>query len=676
MKVAFFTIILLLFFTFAKTQNLENVYEWAAEIVESIAEDLEDGDYSYMIEDLVRLYHDPININSANRDDLSKIFFLKDKQIENILFHRYTNGLFYSIYELQTVEGFDRHLIEMIEPLIFFGETETAPTPRKHYFRGDLFLRTRFTAETPRGFTERNGQPPAYKGHNAMYYTRFEASPLRNFSMGFVAKNDPGEPMFSNQIATFDYISGYVSWKPNTFLKQVIIGQYKISSGQGLVLQTGMRTGKTGNASSIRNRNSGFKPGLSASDATGMSGIILSLGNEKFSINPFLSVKQKDGRLREDSLGNQYITGIRTDGYHRTTTELETRHNTREDIFGVQMRYFTKYFTLEAGHVEYRLEYPVIPDESYYNQYYFNGQQNGNSWFSIEGGLKNIFLFSEIAFNESLHPAIWAGLLTSPANRFNWVLSYRYFPLDFQAPLGNPFAESPRGSGESGFYSGIDLELPYNLVASAYFDYFKFKWLRYQIKAPSDGYDASVYLTHKPNRNWETLFRFRYKEKGISLSSDDNSYPVGKREQTQLRLQTKFSPDKEWTFTTRVDWSKVDIQGKEIPNGIYMSQELRYQRPNGKWYAQLRYGIVDAEDYETRFYIYEPDVLYSFSVPMYYGQGHRIIAMLKYTILPKFDIWLRYGQWHYYNRTTISSGNNTINSNMLNEFRFQLRKSF
>jgi hypothetical protein len=355
---------------------------------------------------------------------------------------------------------------------------------------------------------------------------------------------------------------------------------------------------------------------------------------------------------------------------------LETRHNTREDILGVQLRYFTKFFTVEAGHVEYRLQYPLISDITYYNQYYFRGKQNGNTWASIEGSIKKIFLFSEIAFNESIKPAFMAGLLTSLTGGFNWVVSYRNIPLDFHAPLGNPFAESPNGSGESGFYSGIDLELPYRISVAAYIDYFKFKWLRYQIKMPSEGYDAAIILTYKVNRNWNTKLRFRYKEKGINLASEDMTYPVGMREQSQVRLQSVFTPVALWSFTTRLDWNKVKITGKDLPNGMYISQDIRYQHPNDKWYVTLRYGVVDVEDYENRFYIYEPDVLYAFNVPLYYGQGHRILAMLKYTIIPKLDIWIRYGQWHYYNRLTISSGNNLIDSNVSNEFKIQMRKKF
>jgi hypothetical protein len=154
------------------------------------------------------------------------------------------------------------------------------------------------------------------------------------------------------------------------------------------------------------------------------------------------------------------------------------------------------------------------------------------------------------------------------------------------------------------------------------------------------------------------------------------SFPVGMREQSQIRLQSAFSPVSSWSFTTRLDWNKVKIPGKDLPNGLYIGQDIRYQHPKEKWNVTLRYGLVDAEDYENRFYIYEPDVLYAFSVPLYYGQGHRFLAMLKYTIIPKLDIWVRYGLWNYYNRQTISSGNNLIDSNVSNEFKIQVRKRF
>ena len=679
--IKYLTYIVMLFtsLTLAKPQASEGVYEWASEIIESISAEAEDGDYSYMIEDLIRLAQNPININTANREELGKIFFLTDIQIENLLFHRYRNGNFYTIFEVQAVKGFDKKIIEMMEPLIFFGDDSVSDTPVKHIFKGDLFLRTRFTVETPKGFVKSNDEPAPYKGGKPLYYTRFEASPARNISIGLVAENDPGEPLFSKDIPTFDFVSGYISWKPDKALKQIIIGQYKISGGQGLVLKTGgMTSGKSSYAASIRNRNGGFRTGLSANESSGMSGILLSFGNENFSITPFLSVQKRDGRIAEDSLGNTYYTTLRKDGYHRTTSELDTRHNIREGVFGAQVKYFTKIFTYEVGHVEYHLEHPLQPELSYYNQFYFNGKQNGNTWAAIEGGIKNIFLFSEIAFNfnETTTPAVWIGVLTSPFNRLNWALSYRNIPREFQAPLGAPFAESPQGSGESGFYSGVDIELPNWFTLSAYIDWFKFKWLRYQIKSPSSGYDGAATLTYKPNRVWETSLRFRHKEKDVNMVTDNMTYPIVTRGQNQLRWQSKISPVSPLSFTTRIDWNIVKIEGKDNTKGFYISQDIRYQHHSDKWYILLRYGLVDANDYENRFYIYEPDVLYSFNVPLYYGHGYRVIAMAKYTVIPKLDVWVRYSRWNYYNRESIGSGNNMIDSNVSNEFRIQIRKRF
>ncbi|MDR2926593.1 MAG: helix-hairpin-helix domain-containing protein [Cytophagaceae bacterium] len=668
------TILLFVVAHSAQAQTSDNIYEWAAETVESMASEQDDTDYSYLIEDLVRLSQNPLNINTAQREDLEQIFFLNDIQIENLLFHRYVNGRFYSVYEMQAVEGFSRQLIEMIQPLIFFGDVETIA--RKHTPRADLFVRTRFTAETPEGFRSSNGEQPPYLGYKPYFYSRFEITPLRNVDVGLVTENDSGEPMFGKSINTFDFVSGYVSWKPNRFLKQVIAGQYKISGGQGLALQTGMSVGKSSNATSIRNRTGSFGTTLSANEYSGMNGLLLLLGNEKFTITPFLSIQKRDGRIDEDAGGNTYITGLRSDGYHRTTNELTSRRNTREDVLGAKVRYFLKNITLEAGHVYYRLQHPLRPEPQLYNRYYFSGIENNNSWISAEGGTKGFYVFSEIAFNRTLEPALWLGLLASPANRLNWVVSFRRLPLNFHAPLGAPFAESTQGAGETGVYSGVDIELPLQLSLSAYIDYFKFRWLRYQINAPSDGFDALANLTHKPNRTWETSLRFRRKEKAVNLQTDTPEFPVGIRKQNQIRLQTRFSPTLSWTFTTRVELNRTTIPDRQIPDGFYASQEVRYQHPNNRWYAVLRYGTVDAENYESRFYIYEPDVLYSFNVPMYYGKGNRAIAMLKYTILPKLDVWLRVARWHYFNRDVIGSANNRIDSNRLHEFRVQIRKRF
>lgn len=655
------------------SQSLDDAYVWASEIVESLSEEGDDQDYSYLIEDIVQIYNNPININQATRQELERIIFLNGLQIENLLFHRYVNGPFGSIYELQAIEGFNQRLLEWLEPLVVFEVEETRA--RAFRPRGDVFLRTRFTVETPEGYKPKGENPPAFKGNKYLLYSRYEMALTRTMEVGFVAESDPGEPMFKSNVTALDYMSGYVSWKPNKFLKQMIIGQYRISGGQGLVLQSGMNARKSSLTTSIRNRNNTYRPSLSVNETAGLSGLLLAFGGNNYSVTPFISIRKRDGNLLVTEDGT-IITSLRTDGYHRTQTELNARKNTQEDVFGVQVKYFFKRFTLEAGHMQYRLEYPLEPTLQPYNRYYFRGRQTHNTWLALEGSVGRSYIFSEMAFNNTLHPALWAGMLFSPGANVSMVASYRRIPVDFNAPLGAAFTESSRGAGESGFYSGMQLDLPARITLSAYVDYFRFNWLQYQLKSPSNGYDVLAMLVHKPNRLWENTLRYRYREKWVNLTSDGPAFPVGLRIQNQLRFQTRFAPSKEWSFTTRCDVHKVSIPGKSIPTGLYLGQEMRYNHPGNKWNFVTRYGVIDAEDYETRVYVYEPDVLYSFTTPAYYGQGSRWIVMSKFTLVKNLDFWARYGWWHYTNRETISSGNTLINSNVLREFRFQLRKKF
>ncbi len=673
MRARFIIFIFLFELTSLYGQAIDDVYGWASEIAEALSEESDDEDFSYLIEDIVRIYNNPIDINHATRQDLEKIVFLNAIQIENLLFQRYTNGAFGSIYDLQNVEGFDRRLLEWLEPLIVFGEMDSRQ--KKIRPRGDLFLRTRFTIETPAGYKPSGEDLPVFQGDKPLLYSRFEMSITRDLEAGFVTENDPGEPMFNSQISTMDHLAGYVSWKPGKFLKQVIVGQYRISGGQGLALQSGMSTRKSSLTTCIQNRSNTYRPSLSVNEYSGLSGLLLSLGNQNFSVTPFVSIRNRDGRIVEGAEG-KVITGFDADGYHRTLTELSSRKNTREDVFGVQVKYFFKRLTIEAGHLEYRIEYPLTPSALPSKRFYFSGQENHNSWFALEGSIGNTFVFSEVAFNNSMEPALWGGLLFSPGAPVSMVLSYRRIPVDFNAPLGGPFTESSGAAGESGFYSGIQINFPANFLLSGYLDYFKFNWLQYQLKSPANGYDVLAILTHKAGLIWENSLRLRHREKMVNLSSEGPDYPIGVRKQNQIRLQTRFNPVPEWSFTTRLDFHQVAIPGKTIPSGFYLGQEIRYNHPGNKWNVIMRYGIIDVEDFETRIYVYEPDVLYSLTTPAYYGQGSRCIVMSKIKIANRLDLWARFAWWHYTNRENISSGNMLIDSNVVREFRVQIRKRF
>lgn len=94
-------------------------------IIESIIEQLgEEADAALIIEDIEEFAANPLNINTATREQLSRLHLLDDIQIQKLLEYLKTFGPAITIYELNTIDGFSPELLMKMEPFIRFGEAE------------------------------------------------------------------------------------------------------------------------------------------------------------------------------------------------------------------------------------------------------------------------------------------------------------------------------------------------------------------------------------------------------------------------------------------------------------------------------------------------------------------------------------------------------------------------
>ncbi len=64
-------------------------------------------------------------------------------------------------------------------------------------------------------------------------------------------------------------------------------------------------------------------------------------------------------------------------------------------------------------------------------------------------------------------------------------------------------------------------------------------------------------------------------------------------------------------------------------------------------------------------------MLYSFSIPVFYGKGYRYYLNLNYDIKRNWSLWLRLAQTIYPDKKIIGSGLDEINGNKKTEFKFQ-----
>ena len=90
------------------------------EILEQLNENDEDEAYGWEneIEDLYDRIREPVNLNSATKEELEQFPFLSDLQVENILAYLYINGQMKTIHELQLVEEMDRRTIRYLLPFV------------------------------------------------------------------------------------------------------------------------------------------------------------------------------------------------------------------------------------------------------------------------------------------------------------------------------------------------------------------------------------------------------------------------------------------------------------------------------------------------------------------------------------------------------------------------------
>jgi len=111
--------------------------------------------------------------------------------------------------------------------------------------------------------------------------------------------------------------------------------------------------------------------------------------------------------------------------------------------------------------------------------------------------------------------------------------------------------------------------------------------------------------------------------------------------------------------------------------GLTAYQDLTYEFSSLPLKLDFRYQFFDAVAYENRLYAYEKDVLYAFSIPMYYGVGSRYYLNLKYELNRQFSFWFKIAQTVYADdREEIGSGNEKIFGNKITDVKFLLRCNF
>jgi hypothetical protein len=285
--------------------------------------------------------------------------------------------------------------------------------------------------------------------------------------------------------------------------------------------------------------------------------------------------------------------------------------------------------------------------------------------------------FGEIAQSGNGGKAAVNGVLVSVDPKVEISLLHRSLSKSYQSLYANAFTEGTQPANENGLYMGIGIKLTKGFRIDGYADMYKSNWLRFQVSAPGSGRDYLTQLTYKPGKTIEIYARYKYEQK--PANNPIQEYPIDytiNQTKQNIRLNTIFKISRHLTLRNRAEMVLFKEEKQEQKQGFVVYQDLVY-KPLGKPYnLTARLAYFGTDNYDTRLYTYENDVLYSFSIPSLYDSGLRYYAMYNHNILKNLEVWLRFSQTIYNNKTLIGSGLDEIKGNKKSEVKVQLRYSF
>lgn len=660
------------------------------EQVERLAEESDDEtDFEELLESYIFYSENPININSDDIVHLLELRLINVFQYEALKNYRKYYGDFLFIDELEAVEGFDEQTIGIVKAIVYVGKDNSREkvTAQKmlRYGKHQVIGRYEQILERQQGYEpcddleviDHPGQH--YLGSPQKYQIRYNYNYRNKIRFGFAAEKGPGEMFFTDNISDtlktilgdkyrkgFDFYGFHLYANDLGIVKDVAIGDYQLCFGQGLTLWSGMSFGKTTDGSSVMKQARGLRPKTSAAATNFMRGAAITLAHKGIYGTLFYSNRLIDAHISAaDSLNEvEMVSSMLETGYHRTLTELQNRHAIREQVFGGHLSYASSH--LEIGYTIHHtlLSADLSLQPTHYNQFYFQGHQLTNQGIDVKYIRNKFVLFGEAAMSDNLAFAGLAGVTVRPAGYINFTLSYRNYDKKYQNLFSSSYGESSRNQGEEGLYLGLQAALAPHWNLLAYTDFFRMTWLTSQVYSPSWGHDYYAKLSHQISRNASCylLLRSKTKMKNTTDGLTFSHYPITYTKNS-VRFSINYNIGYNWSLGNKADFEHYYNDDNTDSKGFFICQDIAY-KPSGKPYSlTFRYAVFDTDDYYSRIYAYENDVLYSFSVPALYEKGMRVYLLGKAKIGHSLTLYARIGRTIYSDKTEISSGPSLIQGN-------------
>ena len=661
--------------------------DFVAAMTEEDADDTAVLDEEAM-EQLFELHCNPIDINSAQKEDLEVLPFLSEQQVKDVLQYVERYGPMVSLGELMMVGSLWRQEREMLRLFVKVDEKSLQRFNSRHmnlgqmlkYSHNEAVLRTDVPFYTKDGYKE---VPPevleaspnkVYRGDKYHHSFRYAFSASNHLLAGLQMEKDAGE-------RGVDYVSAYAMVKDLGMVKRAVVGNYRLSFGQGLAVNSAMKFGKMTGRGATDRMDIGITKHSSTAETGYFTGAAatLQLGHS-WQVSAFGSYRKADATPLNDGSG---MSALKTDGLHRTQLERNKKGNITITDVGGNLHWEHDNLRLSTTVVATHLSVPLLPKHDTPSTLYRLWNAHGQDFFvasvAYSYRLSSLTFSGETAYsdNHGQHGIATLGTLRWRMND-NHVLTLvaRKYGAKFVSLNGKAFGENANVQNEEGLLLNWNTQAIRNVTVEAYVDVMHFPWMKYQVSNSSYGYEGMVQATLSPSSRWSLLGRYRIKAKQRDFTTKNDRMLVYKTSQN-VKLQLNYAASQAISLRTSLTGVFTHFANNPDEKGFAIGENIRWQSIHNK--CRIDFGITyfTTDSYDSRIYSYEPSLLYSFGFTSYAYHGLRTTLFASVPIVKQsLFINAKLGLTRYFNRDTIGSGLDLIRQNHREDLQLQLRWKF
>lgn len=562
-----------------------------------------------------------ININKTDEKDLFALGFLTPEQIKQLLLYRKQLGDFISLYELQAIPYWDEQTVRKAIPYMTITTAMDIMPDMKQRFKEGAHTLVYRTGGSKSGFgingaAQYNSYSDQATGYKQLIKYQYQFRTLLQW--GITLEKDAGEKSIA------DYLGYYLYLRKRGIIKSLVIGNYVVNIGQGLMEWQGYAFGQSCNIVGAMRQGDVFKPHTGSDENRFHKGIAITLEKGKWQCSIFGGKEKIDANIISDStrVVKQTVSSFLTSGLHRTASEIIDKDALDEIVMGSRLSFEHHNVQVGINALHYHFDIPIEKRWLPYNYYAPRGKSFSNASVDLKANILQSYTFGEFAINHTHGRAGLLGIMKSLDPRLDMSIIFRSINKSYFAFQPNALIRNGNSNNETGLFTCLNFQWDSRHRIEGYHDQYINTWPVYYNDGIRRGKIDHVQMIWKPNKKTELSLRYSHDAETKNMRHvDDKSNRLNWMHTEKIRVHISFMPHQDLIIRQRIEWSRFKNEDGQKQQGSLYYIEMIYKPLMKPYSLSVRSTLYQTDGYDSRIYAYERDLSSYFSIPAYFNAG-------------------------------------------------------